>query len=439
MDKINIDNENEIYNLLQNIQKNINNISTKVSTFIYGENGIGKTTIIKNTLKKLKYNIYEFDILSQKNKNIAEFYQEYSKQNRNIMDIFHRKNNIFVILIDNVDLINSIDKNTITSLIKIIRPKKNKKTIEINNRMQIIIIGNNDNDKKIKELIKISNVVKIKEPSYTDIYNKLVYNNQHIDKSIIEQYLNVNKNINYYLISKFNEILISNSINNFNKYSTDNNSINNVKHINYHILKNRLDFNDYNNKINDTDKTTVSLLFHENIIDYIDYKHDKDVNDGKDVKDGKDLKDGKDVKYKINIYKEILQNYCFGDYMDRIIFQKQLWQLNEISFKIKVVNNNNIYHNYLEKNNINVNIKLNNIRFTKILTKYSSEFNNYTFINNICQIIDIDKKDLILLFTIIKNNYTQENINYLFNKYSISTLDINRLIKYISIYSYYEY
>ena len=125
--------------------------------------------------------------------------------------------------------------------------------------------------------------------------------------------------------------------------------------------------------------------------------------------------------------------------MDRIIFQKQLWQLNEISFKIKVIYNNNIYHNYIEKNNINLNIKLNNIRFTKILTKYSSEFNNYTFINNICQIIDIDKKDLILLFTIIKNNYTQENINYLFNKYSISTLDINRLLKYISIYSYYEY
>ena len=104
-----------------------------------------------------------------------------------------------------------------------------------------------------------------------------------------------------------------------------------------------------------------------------------------------------------------------------------------------MIYNNNIYHNYIEKNNINLNIKLNNIRFTKILTKYSSEFNNYTFINNICQIIDIDKKDLILLFTIIKNNYTQENINYLFNKYSISTLDINRLLKYISIYSYYEY
>lgn len=418
MDKINICNENEIYNQLQNIQENININTTKICTFIYGNNGTGKTTLIKNILSKLKYNFYEFDVLSQKNKNITEFYDEYSKLNRNIMDIFYKKNNISVILIDNIDLINSIDKNTLTSLIKIIRPKKNKKTTESNNRIQIIVIGNNDNDKKIKELMKISNVIKIKQPSYSDIYNNLLQNNPGIDKTIIEQYLNINKNINYYLINKFNQILLSNSINNFIKYSIDNDNNNNVKHINYDILKNRLDFNDDNNKINDTDKTTVSLLFHENIIDYIN---------------------GKECREKINIYKRILENYCFGDYMDRIIFQKQLWQLNEISFKIKVIYNNNIYHNYIEKNNINLNIKLNNIRFTKILTKYSSEFNNYTFINNICQIIDIDKKDLILLFTIIKNNYTQENINYLFNKYSISTLDINRLLKYISIYSYYEY
>ena len=381
MDKINICNENEIYNQLQNIQENININTTKICTFIYGNNGTGKTTLIKNILSKLKYNFYEFDVLSQKNKNITEFYDEYSKLNRNIMDIFYKKNNISVILIDNIDLINSIDKNTLTSLIKIIRPKKNKKTSESNNRIQIIVIGNNDNDKKIKELMKISNVIKIKQPSYSDIYNNLLQNNPGIDKTIIEQYLNINKNINYYLINKFNQILLSNSINNFIKYSIDNDNNNNVKHINYDILKNRLDFNDDNNKINDTDKTTVSLLFHENIIDYIN---------------------GKECREKINIYKRILENYCFGDYMDRIIFQKQLWQLNEISFKIKVIYNNNIYHNYIEKNNINLNIKLNNIRFTKILTKYSSEFNNYTFINNICQIIDIDKKDLILLFTIIK-------------------------------------
>ena len=58
--------------------------------------------------------------------------------------------------------------------------------------------------------------------------------------------------------------------------------------------------------------------------------------------------------------------------MDRSIFQKQLWQLNELSFKIKVVYNNILFHNFIINNNFKLKIKLNNIRFTKILTKYSS-------------------------------------------------------------------
>ena len=415
--------ENVIFNKIKNIQDNINKSETITTTFIYGDNGIGKTTIVKNVLSRLNYNIYEFDVLSQKNKNITEFIHEYSNQNRNIMDIFNRINNTSIILIDNIDLINSIDKNTLSSLIKIIRPKKNKKCIDFNFKIQIIIIGTNDNDKKIKELIKISNVIKVNPPTYNDLYSILEDNYSDIKKSTINDFLNINKNINYYLINKFYSLYHSKTLNNFIKYSTDNTCNNNVKYINYSILKNRLHFNDDNNKINDTDKTTVSLLFHENIIDYIDNKELKYVNYNND---------------KINLYKNILENYCFGDYMDRIIFQKQLWQLNEISFKIKVIYNNNIFHNYIEKNNIKNNVKLNNIRFTKILTKYSSEFNNYTFINNMCQNIDIDKKDLMLFFTIIKNNYTQENINYLFNKYSITILDINRFIKYISIFTTYE-
>ena len=124
--------------------------------------------------------------------------------------------------------------------------------------------------------------------------------------------------------------------------------------------------------------------------------------------------------------------------MDRIIFQKQLWQLNELSFKIKVVYNNMIFHNFIANKNLKLNVKLNNIRFTKILTKYSSEFNNYTFIINMCQCLDLDKKDLIVLIFNIKNYFTQDNINYLNNKYNISLLDINRLIKYVSIMSTYE-
>ena len=40
----------------------------------------------------------------------------------------------------------------------------------------------------------------------------------------------------------------------------------------------------------------------------------------------------------------------------------------------------------------------NNIRFTKVLTKYSTEYNNIEFIYDLCKKMDMDKKDLMTFF-----------------------------------------
>ena len=68
-----------------------------------------------------------------------------------------------------------------------------------------------------------------------------------------------------------------------------------------------------------------------------------------------------------------------------------------------------------------------------------------------CQALEIDRKDLMLLFYNIKNNcinnsltnsniYNSRNtkiIDYLIDKYDISILDINRLVKFVSAISSY--
>ena len=69
--------------------------------------------------------------------------------------------------------------------------------------------------------------------------------------------------------------------------------------------------------MNETDRTSVGLLWHENIIDVID-KIDK--------------------KQSVNFYLKQLDNICFADYIDRITFQKQIWQFNEMSSLIKYGN-----------------------------------------------------------------------------------------------------
>ena len=72
---------------------------------------------------------------------------------------------------------------------------------------------------------------------------------------------------------------------------------------------------------------------------------------------------------------------------------------------------------------------INEIRFTKILTKYSTEYNNYIFIQELCQKLDMDKKDLFLYFNYIMEHENMEEELISFYEYNINKLDINRMYK----------
>ena len=136
----------------------------------------------------------------------------------------------------------------------------------------------------------------------------------------------------------------------------------------------------------------------------------------------------------ILFYIQFLENICFSDYIDRITFQKQIWQFNEMSSLIKIFKNNKLFHE--SKISLTKSTKQNHsndIRFTKVLTKYSTEYNNFNFIQHLCQQLMIDKKDLFSLFMFLKIKYNADinKIFSLFENYDISKLDINRIYKYI--------
>ena len=165
-----------------------------------------------------------------------------------------------------------------------------------------------------------------------------------------------------------------------------------------------------NNIMNETDRTSVGLLWHENIIDVIE-KIDK--------------------KQSIPFYIKQLDNICFADYIDRTTFQKQIWQFNEMSSLIKTFKNNKLYHEtFTKKNKYNPS----EVRFTKVLTKYSTEYNNLLFIQKLCQKLGMDKKDLFGFFIELSNNYENVQIVSLLENYEISKLDINRIYRYIEKY-----
>ena len=135
-------------------------------------------------------------------------------------------------------------------------------------------------------------------------------------------------------------------------------------------------------------------------------------------------------------YSILLDNMCFSDYIDRITFQKQIWQFNEMSSLIKTFKNNHIYHDtFSSKKKAKFNPV--EVRFTKVLTKYSTEYNNTIFIQNLCQQLGMDKNDMYAFFLDIKNKYPvgDNEVIQLFENYEISKLDINRIYRYLEKYT----
>jgi len=166
--------------------------------------------------------------------------------------------------------------------------------------------------------------------------------------------------------------------------------------------------------LNETDRTIVGLLWHENVIDAIS-------------------------KYKkadsIRFYKMVLNNICFADYVDRITFQKQIWQFNEMSSLIKTFYNNKLYHEH-EPFKKKTKCAPSEIRFTKVLTKYSTEYNNSLFIQNLCQQLAMDQKDMFSYFLSLRDKYkySEDEIREMLDNYDIGKLDISRIFRYLDKY-----
>ena len=62
------------------------------------------------------------------------------------------------------------------------------------------------------------------------------------------------------------------------------------------------------------------------------------------------------------------------------------------------------------------------VRFTKVLTKYSTEYNNMLFIKNLCQQLSMDKKDVFSYFLHLRDKYTIDEIYEIFDMQSSQSL-----------------
>ena len=391
--------ENKLETFLENFEKNKHNCSILRCVYVYGPSGSGKTRFVMTTLKKMNYDIVSYNASDIRNKNIIE---NINMSSSNVMSLLHRSSvpKRIAVVMDEIECMNNGDKGGINALIKLIRPKKTKKQMleEITNS-PIICIGNNHVDKKVAELMKCSFVIEIPKPDRTlmlSILEEQLPSSESFYPSIISYAEgDLKKMMNICSIVKKTG---KNMVDSFESRPT----VEDTKQLVKRIFTDLPDFNEHS-MIHETDRTIVSMLWHENIPDFLS-KGDSCIP----------------------LYKEIIENICYADYIDRITFQKQVWQMNEMSSLIKT-----FYTNHLFRQSIQPKKKITEIRFTKMLTKYSTEYNNSLFILKLCQGLGLDKRDMFVYMINARKTKTAEQISSDIGSEEITAVDINRMFRFL--------
>lgn len=380
------------YKSFENIKKNL---------FIYGESSIGKTFLIKNIIKELNYDILYYNNINSRNKTTMDNISCGFSGNQNVIQLFHKIQKKIIIVMDDVENMSSGDKNGISSLTKIVRYKKTKKQqTEESSANQIICIGTSLQDKKMKELANSCIQFKLLAPTKQQMMEiiKLLMPDKKEYFDVILNYTSVNirKLEGLYNIYVKNKSILNVDFLNIirNNYSSNENKL---------FTKNIINMDNGNYSLNELDKNVIGLIWHENIIDVF-----SKIPPNKCVE----------------LYIRFLQNICFADYIDKFIFQKQIWQLNDLTFLIKVVKNMELYKIFIHENP-SFKCRVNEARFTKVLTKYSTEYNNYVFLKDLCQNMLIDKNDLFYYF--LENKSKELSLE----KYDVTSLNINRMFKFL--------
>lgn len=401
--------EKQLIDYLSYFEENKQDLATKRGIYIYGNPGVGKTRFVYDILKKLNYDIIGFDAGDVRNKSAIEKITKHNMSDKNIMNLFYKKSKKIAIVMDEIDGMNSGDKGGINSLIKLMRPKKTrrqkKEDITLN---PIICIGNYHVDKKIKEIKKTIDNIELKTPTDKQIQNilfKLIKNKKKGEM------------FSTYIRGDLRKVQLINKLNTVNDTIINDDDINHfflgvdynddTKIITKKLLNNSYSIDEHFKLMNDTNRTSVALLFHENIIDIL-----STVNKNESIE----------------FYLKILENICFSDYIDRITFQKQIWIFNEMTSLIKTLYNNHLYQNNYKYKKKHTGA----VRFTKVLTKYSTEYNNSVFIQDMCQKFHMDQKDLLCYFFHLKETKHIEDIIEMFEKKGIiNKLETVRMFRYI--------
>jgi hypothetical protein len=393
---------------LSGFEQSRSDCNTAKGVYVCGPPGVGKTAFVQAVLVSEGYDVVSYDTTDTRNKGAVDDMTSSSAGNHNVLSMLSGCAKPIAIVMDDVDGMNTGDKGGINNMIKLIRAKRTKRQrSEPSATTPIICIGGRHVDKKITELRHAAACVIEIPPPDADTIRCLVEGRigsatPSVIGSIVDyargDLRRMECGCNLYDVAGADVCLAT--LSQLEQFGRTENT---TKLITKRLLHSPVKFGDHDAVMSETDRTSVGLLFHENIVDA--------------------LREGDE-----NLYIRCLDNFCFGDRIDRATFQKQIWSFNEMSSLVKTMYNQHLFHT-LKTDATAYSCEP---RFTKVLTKYSTEYNNSVFIAGMCQRTGMDVKDLLGFFA-DRHSLDKQVVASSLDGYDISRLDVNRVLKLLGL------
>ena len=315
-----------------------------------GPSGIGKTTLLKIIFEELKFTYNELIDFGD----YVEFIDNYLNY-KSINSYFTQINKL--LFIDDLEIYINNDRNI------------NNYLINLNNinKIPIICIVNKQYERKISDIKKKSKVFYLNKTSIIQTTQLIIDNFTKRDIEITKEKLdNITKLIKIYknnvklVLLNLDNIIMNKEINENCYFDVKFNDsglfdiVNDIFNKRYNIIElSNIIYGDCN---------LITMLLHENLITEISSRR-KINNDNI-----------------INIYDDILDDICFGDFIEQFVYSNNEWNLLNMLYVLKNLKLNNKVNDFeIKKNDIKNN-------FTQILTKYSIKCNFNKKKNNMFEI-----------------------------------------------------
>ncbi len=382
---------------------NRHDTNQSMGIMVTGPVGCGKTVFVLDMLRSMGCEPVLLGAGGQRNKDDIEALADATKSTKGVLSMFSGPGRHLVTVIDEVEALGGgAEKGALTSLVKILRPKKTKSQLgEPRAAAPVVCIGQSPHDKKTTDLLRGCVHVRLGSPSPSQIQSAIsclctgicstharaaaewADGNLH-RMCLFTRIWKAGGNARCLLVSK----PVPRSIDDCTE----------AKRIVSTMVASPHTPAEHHRVVTGSERTVVSLLLHENVPDTLRALHPALL---------------------IDTYRLFLDVFAEADQLDKVTFQRQAWKLSELSSLLK----NCVSVELVRKAAHPLPLRKpspERLRFTRILTKYSTEHSNAIFLARLCMHARCTRREL--LAAVMKKK-----------DIGLSQLEVARLGRYVAI------